>query len=128
MRMLARPAFLLLSATLVAPVHAQIAPRPDYGRVFAPDRFAGNGRLPGPSIGRELGDIRDRIDDARESGSISAREARGFRREARVIGSLAGRYARNGLSDAERRELAARALYLREAVSRAPFRKKAGGL
>jgi hypothetical protein len=113
-------ACLLLALASAEPAAAQFVGRPNHGIALPADPFLGNGRLPAPSIGRELGDIRDRIEDARETGAISARQARGFRREARVIGSLAGRYSRNGLSDAERTELTARALYLREAVSRVP--------
>lgn len=119
-------AALLLAAILESPVAAQIVGRPDYGPVPQSDFFLGNGRLPGPSIGRELGDIYGRIDDARDSGAISGRQARGFRREARVIGALAELYAHNGLSDAERNELSARALYLREAVGRARHARPAG--
>ena len=81
--------------------------------------FIGDSRLPAPAVGRELRDIRSRIEHARESGDLSAREARQLRREARLIGRLAGRYGRDGLSPSERSELQVRAQVLRGSVSRA---------
>lgn len=66
---------------------------------------------------RERGDIRDRIDDGRASGQLSRREARRLRRENGQLGVLADRYAQDGLSDAEARELDTRAAVLRDQVN-----------
>jgi hypothetical protein len=103
--------------SLAAPAGAQFAPgptAPSDPRPRAPmvvrDATATIG------VWRDIGDIRDRIDRGRESGAISKREARQLRREARLIDALGQRYADDGLSDSERRELDARALYLRDAV------------
>ena len=81
--------------------------------------FIGDSRLPAPAIGRELRDIRSRIDHARQSGDLSAREARQLRREARLIGRLANRYGRDSLSLSERSELQVRTQVLRGSFGRA---------
>lgn len=80
--------------------------------------FIGDSRLPGPGIGRELNDIRGRVERARENGALSRTEARQLRREVRLIGRLAHRYGRDGLSPYERSELQTRAQVLRAAVNR----------
>lgn len=67
-------------------------------------------------VGREVRDIRGRIGDGRESGDLSRRDARRLTREARYLGRLGERYGRDGLSDAERRELDIRARVLRDRV------------
>ncbi|RIV76016.1 hypothetical protein D2V04_01735 [Pelagerythrobacter aerophilus] len=69
-----------------------------------------------PAIGRELRETRERIDRGRESGDLSKREARALRRENRQIGVLADRYGRDGISDAEYRELEMRARVLQSQV------------
>ena len=123
MRSPAVPLALLLTA-LGAPVAAQFAPGPTAPR---------DPRLPGPSIirdvrpspgvWRDLRDIRDRIESGRDAGTLSKREARALRREARQIESLGERYGRDGLlSESELKELDARALYLRDAVGAARAR------
>jgi hypothetical protein len=104
---------LLLAA---APAAASIAPKREYPEVPKRNPLAGTSRLPGPGIHRDLDDIRDRIEDRRERGEISRREARQLKREARIIEHSAYRYGRDGLSESERSELEARALYLRGAV------------
>jgi len=63
---------------------------------------------PPPSIDHEIGKLRDRIRDGRRSGELTKREARGLKREAGMIGTLSDRYAVDGLSDSERRELETR--------------------
>jgi hypothetical protein len=107
-----------LIATVAAPAPAQFVGKPAYEPVGIASPLITDGRLPGPGIGRELGDLHDRIDRAREAGTLTRREARAFRREANQIGRLAGRYGRNGLSLAEHQELQTRALALRGLVSR----------
>jgi hypothetical protein len=113
---------------LAAPATAQIVGRPVYGDVPRMDRLGrADSRLPGPGIGRDLGDVHDRIDDARESGRISRGEARGYRREARAIGALARRYGADGLSPWEANELEFRARALRSAIARPTARRGRGG-
>jgi hypothetical protein len=100
-----------------APAGAQIAGRPDYGPV-APASFLGDGGSAGPSLGRELADLRERIGRAREAGLVTGREARHLRREVRMIGRLGERYGRDGMSAQERRELQTRAEVLRQSIGR----------
>ena len=111
-------AMALLAAVAIHPAAAQIVgPRPpsDYR---APNPFIGDSSLPGPGTAREVGDIRKRLNRAKESGWISQHEARQLGREARLLLRLERRYASDGLSASEQRELEARALYLRAAVNR----------
>jgi len=95
----------------------------------APAQFAPVPRVPAPSslppfvapVGptqagpwRDLHDVRERIARGRDAGQLSRREARGLRRQARYVDGLTGRYAADGLSDAERRELDVRTRVLRD--------------
>ena len=117
----------LLASLAIQPAAAQIVgpgPPSDYR---APDPFIGDSRLPGPSAGREVRNIRKHVDRAKESGTISKREARQLNREARLIRQLERRYASDGLSESERRELEARALYLRAAVNRPRLKASGAG-
>lgn len=118
-------ALLLAAAALLAsaPASAQIAPRHDYGPVGRSDPFLGDGRLPGPGIGRELRDVRGKIREGRESGQLSRREARQLNRETRRIGLVARRYRSDGLSASEARFIEARLLALRGTVSAARLRQ-----
>lgn len=119
MRRLATIAFALVSLSLAASAEARIAERhPPRDVQRPPNPLIGDSRQRGPSIGREVGDIRERLERARENGTISRREARQLRREARLIDALAHRYGRDGMSSSERAELEARAHYLRGAVNR----------
>ena len=124
MRRLAAFSLLLIAMGGAAPAAAQIVGKPDYGHVPAPNPFLGDSRLPGPGVGRDVRDIRDRVDRARDNGTLSRREARRLDRQARQIGQLARRYGRDGLSPWEKNELEARARYLRDAVNRP---RRAGG-
>ncbi len=118
MSKLATAAIALLTFTIAAPAGARIAGRHPQEPVRPANPFIGNSRLPGPSIGRDLRDIRSQVERARSSGELSTKKARRLKREARQIGRLARRYGRDGLSEAERSELEARAHYLRDAVKR----------
>ncbi len=110
--------FLLLAAlAIAAPATAQIVGRHDYGRIGTPDPFLGNGRMPGPSVGDDLRDIDRRIDRARDSGSLSRREARQLRREARAI-AWVGRHGHGELSASQRMELTVRFQNLRDTINR----------
>ncbi|WP_147391749.1 hypothetical protein [Pelagerythrobacter aerophilus] len=108
-------AIVVTAALLIVPfaAQAQIAPRtpPDSGRLSGIADPSTN-----PAIGRELRETRERIDRGRESGDLSKREARALRRENRQIGVLADRYGRDGISDAEYRELEMRARVLQSQV------------
>jgi hypothetical protein len=110
--------FLALLAFAAVPAGAQIAGRHDYGPVPVSSPFLPDSRLPGPGIGREVSDLQDRIDDARESGALSRGEAHRLGREARAIGRLANLYGRDGLSPSERAELENRTNYLRDSIDR----------
>lgn len=69
-----------------------------------------------PQTYRDLGDIRERIEDGRSERSLTRREARKLKREATYIGVLTERFGSDGLSDAERRELDVRTHALRDQV------------
>lgn len=118
---------LILLAALLAPTLAlaQFLPRaPSPG-----DRMPGitdMGRQHGQStVGHDLRETRERISNGRDSGQLSKREARALRREAAQISTLADRYARDGLSDSERRELEMRAQVLRDLTAAQRLRTKA---
>lgn len=109
---------LAVGPATAAPAAAQIVGRTDYGPVAAASPFLPDGRLPGPAPRAEVRDLRERIGAARDAGALSPREARALDREARLIGRLAGRYGRDGLSGPERSELERRAAALRARLNR----------
>jgi hypothetical protein len=69
----------------------------------------------------ELRAVDRRIDDARERGEISRREARTLRRQARLVRATGARFAAGGLSDAEQEMLESQAFALRD-LAQAPSR------
>lgn len=75
-------------------------------------------------VARDIDRVDDRIDAARDSGDLSRREARGLRREAGVIASLARRYSEDGLSVDEARELETRSRVLESQVEAQKFVSK----
>jgi hypothetical protein len=106
---------MILLAAASGPI-APRAPQPKLGGVaYDPSR--------GPGFGSQSEKVRDKIEDGRESGQLSRREARQLRREARQIRRLSVRYAHGGWSEGERRELQARIDYLNGMVSA----KRSGG-
>jgi hypothetical protein len=105
-------------AAAPVPASAQIVQPRDYGAVAARNPFLPDSRPPGPSAGAEVRDLKERIAAAREEGDLSPREARRLQREARLIGRLAVRYGRDGLSAPEQGEIATRAAAVRAAVNR----------
>ncbi len=109
---------LIAALSIAAPAAAQIVGRTVYEPIGAADPFLGNGVLPAPSTRDELRDIDRRIDRGRASGTISRREARQLRREARAIARLDRVYRQSGLSSSEQSELQARTLALRSVVNR----------
>ena len=105
---------------LVAPAaaHAQFTPQPPPGGARAPGIVQPPGRqdaVPGlvhvkivgagPSVQRELRQARESIERRRENGELSKGEARSLRREAARVEARQERYARDGISDHELREL-----------------------
>jgi len=117
MRLAVLPVLLGL-AFAATPAAAQIVQKPVFGPVAAANPFLPDSRLPGPSVHQEVRQLRGQIAAARESGEISAREAKRLDREARLIGRLGRRYGRGGLSDSEANELTLRAAALRARVNR----------
>lgn len=115
------PAFLVVSSLAVS-AHAQFVGKPAYEPVSAPSLFVADIGPPGPGTARELRQIRDRIDRARDSGTLSRKEARQLHREARLIGRNARLFGRDGLSQSERRELQTRTQVLRESISQPRLR------
>ena len=69
-----------------------------------------------PGVGPAVADVHARIDDGRDAGTLSRREARVFRRDAGQVDTLADRYGQDGLSAAEQAELTTRTIILREQV------------
>jgi hypothetical protein len=118
MSRLARFALLLLPIWTAAPAAAQIAPRHDYEDVGPANPFIGDSSMGEPGFGRQIGNLRNGISDARKSGRLSRAEARRLNREARAIARLASRYGQDGLSPGEHAELTTRTQVLREAVTR----------
>lgn len=119
---------ILIILPLAAPAAAQMAGRPNYGDVPRMDRLGrDDSRLPRPRIRSDLRNVHDRIDAARDSGRISPREARAYRREARAIASLARRYGEDGLSPSEASELEFRAQALRGTIARPTPPRRSGG-
>lgn len=111
---------LVVVAALCAagPAGAQIVGRHDYGPAPRASPFLPDSSLPAPPIGRDLRNVRERIGRLEDNGHLTRREARALRREAAWIGGLARRYGRDGLSDAERRELETRTQALRAHLNR----------
>ncbi|WP_300974218.1 hypothetical protein [Sphingomonas sp. LHG3406-1] len=66
--------------------------------------------LPGwhPTTAPDLRALRREVEEGRQRGELSRREARELKREAREIGRLEERYAAGGLTAAEEAELRAR--------------------
>jgi hypothetical protein len=109
---------ILLALVAATPASAQIVGRHDYGDVGIRNPLAQeDSSLAGPGTRRNVRHLRDRIDDARDSGRISGREARAYRREARLIGRLAVRFGSDGLSASESAELEFRARALSGRIS-----------
>ncbi len=121
MRVAAASPLLLLS--LAMPLQAQIVGARDYGPSAAGSPFLPDSRLPGAGIGREVAHQRERIHRARDAGLISRSEARRLDREAGLIGGIARRNARDGLSPFERRELESRSRILDGAIDAALLRR-----
>lgn len=73
---------------------------------------------------RETRAIREDIENGREAGQLSRREARALRREGRQIGAASDRYAEGGYSYAETEMLRSRT----EALRSAAIAKRSQGL
>lgn len=106
----------IVLAILLGPAAAQAqfvprTPPPGERMPGIVDRGASTGTS---TMAHDLRETRKRISNGRDTGQLSKREARALRREAGQISALAERYARDGLSDSERRELDMRAQVLRD--------------
>jgi hypothetical protein len=120
MRSLILAAFAALAMALAAaPAPAQIVGRHDYGPVGRGNPFIGDSSFGWPGVRRDMRDIRDRIDDGRESGQLSQAEARQLRRDARRLAVVGRAYRNDGLSASEAHALHAWALALQSRVSAA---------
>jgi hypothetical protein len=71
----------------------------------------------------ELGQIRETIDDGRDSGQLSRRQAEVLRRDAHAVGAAEAR-AGDHISDAEAEQFEARRQFLREQVAAQKLQKK----
>ena len=115
---------ILIALLSVSPASAQLIGPPSTAK--APRAPRPTFRLPDASVSRDMRDVDRQIDRGREAGTLTRREARRAGRENDQIGTLADRYASDGvLSDAERRELAMRSAVLRDQVN--AQRLKGGG-
>jgi hypothetical protein len=109
---------ILLALVAATPAGAQIVGRHDYGDVGIRNPLAQeDSSLAAPGARRNVRQLRDRIDDARDSGRISSRDARAYRREVRLIGRLAAHFGSDGLSASEAAELEFRARALSGRIS-----------
>lgn len=89
---------------VAAPASAQITDRGwTPGRTAPP--IAGNVHVDHAQSALDLRDLRQDISRGRDSGALTRRQARDFRRQAGFIGSLSRRYGRDGTTESERREL-----------------------
>jgi hypothetical protein len=77
-----------------------------------------------PTAVWEAPEIRAEVEEGRERGELSRRQAKELRRELRQIATLEERYAAGGISEAEQEELRARVEMVR-ALTRA---KRTGAL
>ena len=68
---------------------------------------------------RNLDDARRSVSDRRRSGNLSKSEARALKKQQRAVQALGDRYAADGLSESEERELAMLSQALLD-LSRAP--------
>lgn len=110
---MATPGFALLAGMLLLFPKSQ--------EIWDPPKPVSVRALPGIKPGAsEVGGlkaiVREEIRDGRRSGELSRKEAKDFRRQAGYIGSLEHRYARDGLSESELRELRTRLEALRSMI------------
>ncbi|HEX4737367.1 MAG TPA: hypothetical protein VH331_07385 [Allosphingosinicella sp.] len=118
MRALVASLCVLTASLLAAPANAQFVGRHDYGPVDIPSSLAGDSGQRGPGLGRELHNIRQRIDQKRRSGILTRVEAHRLKLEAYAIADLADRYDAQGMPQSAQDELEARTHYLSDAVNR----------
>lgn len=112
----------ILTALIAAPASAQLrrgiaGPPPPSERIPSIAERVDPQPAYDERLARDLHDIRERIDDARDTGTLTRREGRRLDRENRQIGTLASRYGQDGLSNSERAELKTRAHVLRDQVN-----------
>ena len=118
----------MLLAMLLPPTTSTGPSAPRHrGGIVGPIRVESTPAPPNASRGVELaGQMRqldERIDDLRDSGQISRREARNMRRDARAISHAWWRYGSDGLSDSEADELQSRLLAANSLARPSPARR-----
>ncbi|MHA6722484.1 hypothetical protein [Sphingomonas sp. RS2018] len=114
-----RTVVLMAAGMLIAvPASAQFTDRAPPTSRTPPPILRGDARLPDPAVSRDVRDIDRQIRRGRDAGTLTRREGRALRRQSAQIGSLADRYAADGMSDQERQELQLRAGVLRDQVNR----------
>lgn len=118
MRIVATLSLLLFAVPVAAQVYGPTLERP------APRLPTIDSRSPKAETWREQAAIRETIGDARRSGQIDRRTARGLRRNAAAADALADRMRVGGISAAEQRELDARIEVERSQVNAARARGK----
>jgi len=65
-------------------------------------------------IAREFREIDERIEQGRDNGALTKREARKLRQQSARVEDVAERYGRDGFSESEKREIEARTRILQE--------------
>ncbi|SOB86719.1 hypothetical protein SAMN06297144_1827 [Sphingomonas guangdongensis] len=122
--MLRAAVMLVVGSAVTFPATAQLARHgPPAPRAPAPVVIRSE-RLPEPGPWRDEADVRRQIERGRDEGTLTRREGRRYRREANQVGTLAERFGRDGLSDAEAAELRSRSAVLREHVNLNRLRSK----
>lgn len=108
-----RGLIILCLLAVPATASAQIVGRPNYGNPYrSSPMFLPDSSGPRASVGAQVRDVRDRINDARRDGRITRAQARALRFDADRIERDARRYRRGGLNDVEREDLEGRAAAL----------------
>ena len=115
----------MLVLAIPAAAHADLVPRPGTS-VRLPVTVHGYADPGRQAVHEDLDDARDAIDRRRRNGEITRREARRLRREVAIVEHLSDRYARDGLTAAELRELEHRANTL-EVRAEVPRPRPVGG-
>jgi len=104
-------------AMIASPAAAQDYPEPNQG--YANPYGVGNSTYANNSIAMRIGQLRARLQEGVQNGSITRREARPIRQQINQLASLERQYGFNGLSRQERADLQQRIRLVRQALRRA---------
>ncbi|WP_435417184.1 hypothetical protein WAB17_09860 [Parerythrobacter aurantius] len=110
------------SASAIVMVMAALAgcaSSPDVG-IYASTAFSAE-RL---EVARQERQLKEQISSGREAGTLSRSEARGLKRQVRLLGNLADRFDEDGLSDSEASELETFSRALQSQIDLARFTRK----